>query len=75
MWLYQMAHFKQPINDKSIPDVYQCLHLNIHISILRVCYYFSLKSTFMKKMKTKVKDSDHKKKMMKDNNLIKDLAI
>lgn len=29
----------------------------------------------MKKMKTKVKDSDHKKKMMKDNNLIKDLAI
>lgn len=38
-------------------------------------YYFSLKSTFRKIMKTKVTDSDHKKKPMKDNNLIKDLAI
>jgi hypothetical protein len=28
----------------------------------------------MKKMKTKVTDSDHKKKPMKDNNLIKDLS-
>jgi hypothetical protein len=29
----------------------------------------------MKKMKTKVTDSEHQEKPMKNNNLIKDLAI